>query len=143
MLTKFWFFVAWKEFLNKNKLTCLLKREVSAKERKECCQKTRKIFLGQTSRLFYTRTRKHISDIKNKKDTANAKHYNSKGNSLSDFKALIIERIIPYDVAWLLEREDFWIKRLETKTPKGLNKPDWKETVLTTHRLAYLCHQWY
>ena len=45
-------------------------------------------------------------------------------NSLSDFRALIIERIIPYDVAWLLEREDFWIKRLETKTPKGLNKTD-------------------
>ena len=61
-----------------------------------------------------------------KKDTANAMHYNSKGHKLSDFKALVIERVIPNDGAWLLEREDFWIKKLETKTPNGLNRNDWK-----------------
>ena len=53
--------------------------------------------------------------IKNNKDSANAMHYNTKGHSVSDFRALIIERVIPNDGAWLLEREDMWIKTLETK----------------------------
>ena len=65
-----------------------------------------------------------LNQIINKKDTANARHFNSKGHTLSDFRALIIERVIPNDGAWLLEREDFWIKKLETKSPKGLNLND-------------------
>ena len=52
---------------------------------------------------------------KNNKDTANSQHYNSKGHSLSDFRAMVIEKVIPNDVAWLLEREEMWIRRLETK----------------------------
>ena len=86
-------------------------------------------YVGQTTRKFCDRIRKHINDIKNKKDTANAmhynsKHYNSKGHSVSDFRALIIEKVIPNDGAWLLEREDMWIKRLETKRPHGLSRND-------------------
>ena len=54
--------------------------------------------------------------------TANAMHYNTKGHSVSDFRALIIERVIPNDWAWLLEGEDMWIKRLETKKPHGLKE---------------------
>ena len=80
--------------------------------------------MGQTGRTFCSRIREHVNDIKNKKDTANAMHYNSKGHKLSDFKALVIERVIPNDGAWLLEREDFWIKKLETKTPNGQNRND-------------------
>ena len=68
--------------------------------------------------------REHIGDIKNKRDTANAIHYNSKGHSIDDFRALIIERVVPNDGAWLLEREEMWIKRLDTKRPHGLNKND-------------------
>ena len=49
---------------------------------------------------------------------------NSKGHSVDDFRALIIERVVPNDGAWLLEREEMWIKRLETKKPHGLNRND-------------------
>ena len=42
----------------------------------------------------------------------------------TDFRALIIERVIPNDGAWLLEREEMWIKRLKTKKPHGLNRID-------------------
>ena len=45
-----------------------------------------------------------------------------KEHSFSDLTALIIKRVILNDVAWLLEREDLWIKRLETKNPHGWNK---------------------
>ena len=79
---------------------------------------------SQTARTFCARMREHRGDIINKRDTANAMHYNSKGHSLDDFRTTIIEPVIPNDGAWLLEREDFWIKKLETKSPKGLNKND-------------------
>ena len=45
-------------------------------------------------------------------------------HSIDDFRALIIERVVPNDGAWLLEREEMWIKRLDTKRPHGLNKND-------------------
>ena len=81
-------------------------------------------YVGQTIRKFKDRIREHIGDIKNNRDTANGRHYNSKGHSVDDFRALIIERVIPNDGAWLLEREEMWIKRLETKKPHGLNTID-------------------
>ena len=81
-------------------------------------------YIGQTGRTFCSRIREHRNDIRNKKDTPTGVHYNSKGHSIDDFRAIIIERVVPNDAAWLLEREDFWIKRLETKTPKGLNRND-------------------
>ena len=66
---------------------------------------------------------KNVRD-KNGKYTANGQHYNSKGHSLSDFRAMVIEKVIPNDVAWLLEREEMWIRRLGTKKPYGLNRID-------------------
>ena len=88
------------------------------------CQKCGIQYIGQTTRNFNARIREHINDIKNKKDTANANHYNSKGHCLSDFRAIIMERVVPNDTSFLLEREEMWIKRLETKRPHGLNKND-------------------
>ena len=86
------------------------------------CQKCGIQYVGQTTRKFATRMREHINDIKNKKNTANATHYNSKGHELSDLRVVIIERVLP--IEWLLEREEMWIKKLETKKPHGLNRKD-------------------
>ena len=38
--------------------------------------------------------------------------------------AMVIEKVIPNDGAWLLEREEMWIRRLGTKKPHGLNRID-------------------
>ena len=88
------------------------------------CHKCGIQYIGQTNRRFATRMREHIGDIKNKRDTANAVHYNSKGHNLSDLRVMILERVVPNDLAFLLEREEMWIKRLETKRPHGLNRND-------------------
>ena len=88
------------------------------------CQKCGIQYVGQTARRFGTRINEHVNDIKNGKDTANGQHYNSKGHSLSDFRAMVIEKVIPNDGAWLLEREEMWIRRLGTKKPYGLNRID-------------------
>ena len=104
----------------KNTFDCKSEGVIYLTDRKKCGIQ----YVGQTARTFCSRIREHRGDIINKRDTANALHYNSKGHSLDDFRAMVIERVIPNDGAWLLEREDFWIKRLETKRPKGLNKND-------------------
>jgi hypothetical protein len=36
----------------------------------------------------------------------------------------IIEKVTPNTPTFRLEREDFWIKKLSTKIPLGLNKND-------------------
>ena len=88
------------------------------------CHKCGIQYIGQTTRKFKARMGEHINDIKNKKDKAIPNHFNSKGHKLSDFRTMIIERVVPNDTHWLLEREEMWIKRLETKEPHGLNKND-------------------
>ena len=103
-----------------NEFNCKTKGVVYMTE----CQKCGIPYVGQTARTFGTRVKEHVNDIKNKRDTANGAHYNSKGHSLSDFRAMVIEKVIPNDVAWLLEREEMWIQRLETKKPHGLNRID-------------------
>ena len=57
--------------------------------------------------------REHLSNIKNKRDTANAIQLSSKSHELSDFKKMLIEIIVPNDGARPLEREEMWIKWLE------------------------------
>ena len=59
------------------------------------CSKCGIQYVGQTARTFCARMREHRGDIINKRDTANAMHYNSKGHSLDDFRTTIIERVIP------------------------------------------------
>jgi hypothetical protein len=36
----------------------------------------------------------------------------------------VIEKVTPNHPQHRLEREDFWIKKMNTKTPKGPNKND-------------------
>ena len=78
-------------------------------------------YVGQTKRKFADRIREHWLSIVNKKDTANGLHFNSKGHSVDDFRAMVLEKVMPNSNAFLLEREDKWIKTLDTKDPLGLN----------------------
>jgi hypothetical protein len=39
-------------------------------------------------------------------------------------KVQVIEKVIPNLPQFRLEREDYWIKKMATKTPQGLNKND-------------------
>ena len=79
-------------------------------------------YVGQTKRKFCDRIREHWYSITNEKETAHAEHYNMTNHSVDDFRALVIEKVMPNSTAFLLEREDFWIKALETKEPFGLNR---------------------
>ena len=48
-------------------------------------------------------------------------HFNSKGNNHLHMKVTVIKKVFPNTPHYRLEREDYWIKTLHTKEPKGLN----------------------
>ena len=87
------------------------------------CLKCKKQYVGQTGRRFSQRMMEHLQCIYHKKE-ATGIHYSSPNHSHSDFTVQVIEKVTPNSVNVRLEREEFWIKLLGTKTPLGLNKQD-------------------
>ena len=77
----------------------------------------------QTGRMFGKRMMEHLNYIYHKKE-ATGVHFSSPNHNHNDFQVQIIEKVSPNTVNYRLEREEFWIKTLGTKTPLGLNKQD-------------------
>ena len=88
------------------------------------CNKCSIQYVGQTSRKFRIRLKEHVNDIKNKKDTVCGLHFNSRGHSIDNLRAQIIEKVCPNNTHTLLEREKLWIQSLVTRLPHGLNSHD-------------------
>ena len=87
------------------------------------CIKCQKQYVGQTGRILHDRIREHMySIVKNEKTIGT--HFNSKGHNHLDMRVTVIEKVIPNTNNYRLEREDWWIKTLKTKQPKGLNIND-------------------
>jgi Reverse transcriptase (RNA-dependent DNA polymerase)/GIY-YIG catalytic domain len=87
------------------------------------CKKCAKQYVGQTRQKVSQRMNSHKFDIKNFTDpsfaTSIAVHFNNENHCFDDFSFLPIE-IISDNMERLL-RETFWIHKLETLYPKGLN----------------------
>ena len=67
---------------------------------------------------------RHIYSIQKKNVTAVGEHFCSKNHCTSDLRAQIIEKVMPNTPQVRLEREEMWIRLMETKLPYGLNKVD-------------------
>ena len=87
------------------------------------CLKCNLQYVGQTGRKFGTRMMEHLNNIFHKRET-NGIHFTSPNHRHSDFVVQVIEKVSPNSVNLRLEREEFWIKRLGTRAPLGLNKQD-------------------
>ena len=61
----------------------------------------------------------HVNNTYNKKTIGT--HNNLPGHQKAYFKAQVIERMIPNTKFYRLEWESFWIKKLDTINPRGLN----------------------
>ena len=85
------------------------------------CEKFHIQYIGQSARRIMERAREHLNNIDNKKGTI-GEHFNSKGHSKDQIRFQVIEKVSPNSTHYLLEREDYWIKRFATKHPFGLNK---------------------
>ena len=87
------------------------------------CEKCHIQYIGQSGRRIMERVREHLNSIDNNKGSV-GEHFNSKGHNKSFAKFQVIEKVSPNTTHYLLEREEFWIKRFATKHPFGLNQKD-------------------
>jgi len=83
------------------------------------CTKCRKQYIGETKRKLKDRFHNHRSDIKLKKHTAIAIHFNNILHSYSNITVTPIE--IEIDPVVRKIRENYWIKEIQTRYPLGLN----------------------
>ena len=87
------------------------------------CSQCNKQYVGQTGRTLKERMKEHLYNMY-KKTEVTGLHYSLPGHSHWNFKVQVIEKVYPNTANFRLEREDYWIKKLETKIPPGLNKND-------------------
>ncbi|XP_078535778.1 uncharacterized protein LOC144822305 [Lissotriton helveticus] len=86
-------------------------------------QSCKKQYVGQTVNDLRTRFRNHKSAIINKKiDQPVANHFNLVDHSLSDLKIFSVEHVSKEEP--LDSRENFWMYRLKSLHPDGLNITD-------------------
>ena len=78
-------------------------------------------YVGVTKNSLKTRFYQHRSNINKNTGTLVTKHFNSVNHSLLNLKCLPIEKLFCYNNDARLRRETFWINKLETLTPNGLN----------------------
>ena len=78
-------------------------------------------YVGMTTRALHERFNDHRSDIRLKKQTSVAEHFNLPEHSMEDLTIMIIDHEDD-DVKTLRERERYWINELGTMAPNGLNR---------------------
>jgi peptide-methionine (R)-S-oxide reductase len=99
--------------------TCSTRGVIYLTSSSKCLQQ----YVGQTGRRLIDRVKEHLNCICLQKEVTGT-HYNSAGHNSSNVQVQVIEKVSPNTPNYRLEREDLWIKRLSTKTPRGLNKQD-------------------
>ncbi len=99
------------------------------------CTNCNKRYIGQTSQKLKDRLNQHRSNIITDQTTTVAQHFTQQCPNINNLRIIPIESVrqqIPHSYMFmgldakcdrlaLLRREDFWIRKLNTPTPNGLN----------------------
>jgi predicted GIY-YIG superfamily endonuclease len=90
------------------------------------CKRCQQQYVGKTTTSLYTRFTGHKSDIKlyktpKGKQLPIGKHFNTHNHTIDDMSIIGIESIRRKENAIILHRESFWIKKLCTLSPRGIN----------------------
>ena len=85
------------------------------------CSNCRKQYVGQTGRKFYDRVMEHLRYIKNGTKTLGL-HFKENTCESKDMLVQVIEKVMPDTESLRLQRELYWIQKLDTMAPYGLNK---------------------
>ena len=86
-----------------------------------CKKCSKNIHVGQTGDTFYQRMLLNFSKIRTRKITDPiAKHFCEKDHSVNNYRVIGIERVYG-DTIYRETKEAFWIKKLKTYEPQGLN----------------------
>jgi hypothetical protein len=85
------------------------------------CRNTQ--YVGETMTPLKKRFYQHYQDIRTNKGTLVTRHFNLPGHTIKDMKVMPIElaHCAPADHARRLTREAFWMTKLRTTYPLGLN----------------------
>ena len=87
------------------------------------CEECKEIvYVGETGVTLYERFQNHISSIRNNKNEPIPNHFNGPHHELKDLKIVGIEKIRKNDIFLRKIKETFWIKKLQTLIPVGLNQ---------------------
>ena len=84
-------------------------------------------YIGQTKNKLRTRLYTHRSDIninRGNKVTLVTQHFNSHNHTLDDMRCMVIEKVYNQSQEARNRRESFWISKMKTLTPYGLNTMD-------------------
>ena len=85
------------------------------------CKKSKNVqYVGQTSDSIRNRFYQHRSNIIEKKINPLARHFYS-DCSLVDLECMPIQKVVDTSVDERLDAETFWINKLKTSVPHGLN----------------------
>jgi len=107
-----------REYKFNNKMNCKTSNVVYAINCKEC----RKVnYIGETGTTTYERFSNHLSVINRKQDNPISNHFNENNHTINDVEFVCIEKINRNDTHLRRIRESFWITKLNTVTPNGLN----------------------
>ena len=78
-------------------------------------------YVGQTSTTLRRRITSHRSSITTKANNLVSKHFNQPGHSVRNLKCIAVERVYTETIEARRRRENFWIDKLKTLKPMGLN----------------------
>ena len=81
-------------------------------------------YVGETKNSLKVRFYQHRSNINKNTGTLVTQHFNSPNHSLANMKCIVLERVHGIDHNSRLKRERFWMEKLQTLFPLGLNSLD-------------------
>ena len=87
----------------------------------ECEKCERIMYVGETERSIGERLKEHLADVRHQRPKAVSIHFNQEDHSISDFKIIILEKCTDASRYYRKIREVFWIEKLNTVKPSGLN----------------------
>ena len=121
------------QFSENNKFeSCRTKEVFTVKEKFTCdsnniiylisCKKCKNVqYVGQTEQRLRDRFYLHRSDIVLNRGTPLTCHFNENNHTIRDLQCSVIERVFGITKQHREDREDFWIEKLKTLVPYGLN----------------------
>ena len=81
----------------------------------------RVVYVGETGTTMYERWQNHMSTVRRKTDNPISRHFNSANHNMESMDVICLELIRRNDIHLRKIRETFWINKLGSIHPKGLN----------------------
>ncbi|KAK3082683.1 hypothetical protein FSP39_002468 [Pinctada imbricata] len=80
------------------------------------------VYVGETERSIGERLKEHLADVTHGRNKSVPNHFNQNDHSIKDIKIAILERCLENSRYYRKTKEIFWIDKLNTGMPLGLNK---------------------